>query len=95
MRRLLVPDTEPGRVTVIESSRDARMRSRFSKAGDFVRLASVDAVREMMVWGREYVLGGGLEAARRTVHSTRCSSGSARPATAMWLIDDSSSSSTS
>ena len=62
MRRLLVPDTEPGRVTVIESSRDARMRSRFSKAGDFVRLASVDAVREMMVWGREYVLGGGLEA---------------------------------
>ena len=64
MRRLLVPDSdtaEPGRVTVIESSRDARMRSRFSKAGDFVRLASVDAVREMMVWGREYVLGG-LEA---------------------------------
>ena len=66
MRRLLVPDSdtadEPGRVTVIESSRDARMRSRFSKAGDFVRLASVDAVREMMVWGREYVLGSGLEA---------------------------------
>ena len=63
MRRLLVPDSdtaEPGRVTVIESSRDARMRSRFSKADDFVRLASVDAVREMMVWGREYV--GCLEA---------------------------------
>ena len=64
MRRLLIPDTDsephPGRVMVIESSRDARMRSRFSKAGDFVRLSSVDAVREMMVWGREYI--GCLEA---------------------------------
>jgi hypothetical protein len=32
-----------------------RMREKYTSPSDFLRIASVDAVREMMVWGAEHV----------------------------------------
>lgn len=39
----------------ISAEDDARMRAKYSRAGDFLRLSGMDAVREMMQWGEEHV----------------------------------------
>lgn len=42
--------------------KDPRMRARYSRTSDFLRLSDVDAIREMMIWGQTFAEEGKLQA---------------------------------
>jgi len=52
-RRVLLPGG--ANAVRLDSALDARMRQRYRRREDFVRLASRDGVAEMMEWGMAYV----------------------------------------
>lgn len=53
-RQRLVPPGCTSRVR-ISSADCSRMRERYKRPADFLRISSVDAVRDMMAWGEEHV----------------------------------------
>ena len=45
----------------VSPMRDPRMRKAYGRPSDFLRLSGEDSVREMMLWGQEYVTEGNLD----------------------------------